>query len=331
MSRKRGPVSIVTIAEELGISVASVSRVVNNRTGVSEPLRRRILEKLREYDFRTNYPAQRRPRIAIVSFSPSLSSYHTMLMNGIFACLLEHDVMPCTLFYKSGGRESLLELLRDQQCSGVILIVPSHFSVELPELADSGLPVMLLDEPADIPGIGYIDNDSYAGSLKAAQLLLSLGHRRIAYILSGYRTINHQQRFNAYRDAVSEAGCGITVMTEPQQDISRFLKDHVEITAVMTTNDDIAIRVLRAAYGLHIRVPDDLSVIGFDDYPVSSELCPPLTTIRRPLAEAGRMAAESILNFLESNGKGLLPRRILPTELVIRDTTSPCKNKKGGS
>ena len=254
-----------------------------------------------------------------------------MLMNGIFACLLEHDVMPCTLFYKSGGRESLLELLRDQQCSGVILIVPSHFSAELPELADSGLPVMLLDEPADIPGIGYIDNDSYAGSLKAAQLLLSLGHRRIAYILSGYRTINHQQRFNAYRDAVSEAGCGITVMTEPQQDISRFLKDHVEITAVMTTNDDIAIRVLRAAYGLHIRVPDDLSVIGFDDYPVSSELCPPLTTIHRPLREAGRMAAESILNFLESNGKEPLPRRILPTELVIRDTTAPCKNKKGGS
>ena len=103
MSRKRGPISIVTIAEELGISVASVSRVVNNRTGVSEPLRRRIQEKLREYDFKTNYPAQRKTRIAIVNSSPSLSSYHTMLMNGIFAYLLEHDAMPCTLFYKSGG------------------------------------------------------------------------------------------------------------------------------------------------------------------------------------------------------------------------------------
>ena len=328
MSRKRGPISIVTIAEELGISVASVSRVVNNRTGVSESLRRRILEKLREYDFKTNYPAQRKPRIAIVNFSPSLAAYHTMLMNGIFAFLLEHDIMPCTLFYKSGGKENLLELLRDQQCSGVILIVPSHFSEELPQLAESGLPVMLLDEPADIPGIGYIDNDSYAGSLKAAQLLLSLGHRHIAYITSGLQTRNHQQRFNAYRDAMREAGCGITVLTEPQQDISSFLKDHPEITAMMTTNDDIAIRVLRAAYDLHIKVPDDLSVIGFDDYPISSKLCPPLTTIHRSLTEAGRMAAESILNFLESNGKEPLPRRILPTELVIRDTTSPYKKQK---
>lgn len=330
MSRKRGSISIVTIADELGVSVASVSRTVNNRTGVSEPLRRRILEKLREYDFRTNYPAQRKARIAIVNSSPQFHTYHTMIMNGIFSFMLEHDITPCTLFYKKSGKENLLALLRDQQCSGAILMIPANFSAELPELAVSNLPIMLADETTDIPGIGYIDNDSYTGSLEAARLLLRLGHRRIAYIRSSFRSLNHQLRFNAYRDAMAEAGCGTSVIKE-KQDIRLFLKKHPEITAVMTTNDEIAFHVIHAAYDLKIRIPEDLSVIGFDDYPFSSEICPPLTTIRRPLTEAGRMAAESISDFLASNGKTPLPRRILPTELVIRDTTAPCKKGKGKS
>ena len=134
MARKREKLSIVTIAAELGISPATVSRVVNNRTGVSEEKRRLVLKKLHEYDFRTNYPAQRKPRVAIVNSAPAFSHYHSEVLNGIFQYMQEHELTPCMIIYDGSGDETLLELLRDQQCSGVILMIPANFKEELPEL-----------------------------------------------------------------------------------------------------------------------------------------------------------------------------------------------------
>lgn len=334
MSRKRGHVSITTIAKEMGVSVASISRVMNNRTGVSEHLRRKILKRLRAHDFKTNYPAPRKQKIAVVGSSPRVDYYSAMLWNGIFACLQEAGVLPCTLFYeyKRGEKEKLLALLRDQQCAGAILTLHEGFSRELPELAKSGLPVMLLDETSDLPGIGHIDNDSYSGSLEAARLLTGLGHRKIGYVASSAFTRNHEQRVKGCRDALAEIGCDdLPILETPAQGrteaVRLFLTQHPELTAVMATNDIFAIHVLRAAYDLRLKVPDDLSVIGFDDYTVSAELCPPLTTVRRPLTEAGRMAAAAVCDFLKSNGKTPLPRIVTQTELVVRETTCPPRDR----
>lgn len=330
MARKREKLSIVTIAAELGISPATVSRVVNNRTGVSEEKRRLVLKKLHEYDFRTNYPAQRKPRVAIVNSAPVFSHYHAEVLNGIFRYMQEHELTPCMIIYDGSGDETLLELLRDQQCSGVILMIPAEFSNELPELAASGLPVMQVDEATDMPNVGYIDNDSYSGSRIATEYLLSLGHREILYYTTGLRTLNHNQRRKAYEDALKGAGLTPHVL-EAQADyesLKRSLKQHPEATAVMTTNDDVAQIAVKAAADLGLRVPDDLSVVGFDDYPMSRYLCPALTTVSHLNREAGRRAAESIDRYLQSNGKVPLLREVLPTGLVIRDSAGTAKNFK---
>lgn len=335
MARKRGPVSIVTIAEELGISPATVSRVINNRTGVSETVRRLVQKKLREYDFKVNYPAQRKPRIAIVSASAGFSRYHAEVLAGIFRYMQNHDLTPCLIIYDRQGGETLLELLRDQQCSGVILLIPANFSRELPELAASGLPVMQVDEASSIPTVGFIDNDSYSGSLAATRHLLSLGHRNIAYFSAGRHTLNHLQRLKAYENALAEQNLSPLILESghraPEEQL-QFLRDtlrtHPEITAVMTTNDDLAQLVLRAAADLKLHVPEELSVVGFDDYPLSACLCPSLTTVRHPSGEAGARAAESIGRYLASNGKIPLQRDILPTTLIIRSSTAPAKNIK---
>lgn len=334
MSRKRGKLSIVTIASELGISPATVSRVINNRTGVSEENRRLVLKKLREYDFKANYPAQRKPRVAIVNSAPSFTHYHSEVLAGIFQYMQEHDLTPCMIIYNKEGKETLLELLRDQQCSGVILMIPANFSRELPELAASGLPVMLVDESTQIPNVGFIDNDSYSGSLTAARYLLSLGHRDIVYFSSGLHTLNHLQRYKAYENALREAGLSSCVLQigfgadEDLQAIRQYLREHREVTAVMTTNDDLAQLVLKAANDLGIRIPEELSVIGFDDYPMSAYLCPALTTVCHLNREAGCRAAESIDRYLAANGKSPLPRDILPTTLIVRSSTGPVKNMK---
>jgi len=335
MARKRGPVSIVSIAGELGISPATVSRVINNRTGVSETVRRLVQQKLREYDFKVNYPAQRKQRIAIVSASAVFSHYHAEVLSGIFQYMQAHNLTPCLIIYNRQGGETLLELLRDQQCSGVILLIPADFSRELPDLASSGLPVMQVDEASSIPTVGFIDNDSYSGSLAAVRHLLSLGHRNIAYFSAGQPTLNHLQRLKAYENALSEQALSPLILSSgyhtPEERLQLLrlnLRSHPEITAVMTTNDDLAQLVLRAAADLNIRIPEELSVIGFDDYPLSASLCPSLTTVRHPSREAGARAAESIGNYLASNGRIPLQRDILPTTLILRSSTAPAKNIK---
>ncbi len=333
MGRKRGVLSITSIAEELGLSPATVSRVINNRAGVSEEKRRLVRSKLREYDFKVNYPSQRKPRIAIVSASPKFSHYHTEVLAGIFTYLQDHDLTPCTIIYHPRSKETLLQLLRDQQCSGVILIIPANFREELPELSASGLPVMLVDESTDFPNIGFIDNDSYSGSRAAVCHLLSLGHRHIAYFSTVHPTLNHLQRFRAYEETLKESGCirppefrSSADLETMLRELKEYLRSHPELTAMMTTDDAQAQLVLKAANELGLRVPEDFSVIGFDNYPMSAYLIPSLTTVFHPSREAGMRAAESIDCYLASNGKAELKREVLPTALVIRSSTGPVKN-----
>lgn len=336
MARKSGPVSIYSIAKELGISPSAVSRAVNNRAGVSEETRRNVMALLRKYNFKTNYPQQRKPKIAVVSLRTQISQYIAAVTSGIRDYMGENSLTLCSIFHDSRNEtESLLSVLRDQQCSGAILLNADDFQLEFDELNSSGLPVMLVDLPSQYPNIGFIDNDSYSGSRAAAQHLLSLGHRRIGY-LAGKESLNHHQRFRGYRDAMHEAGVEIpdhwiqerdsanlkTDIHHGEKMLSLLLAAAPELTAVMAANDNFALGAIHAAQERGLRVPDDLSIVGFDDYSFSAFLNPPLTTVLHPAEEAGRLAALAIDRFLKTGGREPLLREVLPTELVIRGSTA---------
>lgn len=335
MARKTGEVSIYSIAKELGISPSAVSRVVNNRTGVSEETRRNVHVLLRKYNFKVNYPPQRKTRIAIVSANTLISLYISSVISGIRCYVQENDLMICSIMYDHSSRESLLSVIRDQQCSGVIILNPGHFDRDFAELDSSGLPVMLVDMTTSYPNIGFVDNDSYLGVYSAVRHLISLGHRKIGY-LNGSRNLNHLQRCKGYLNAMKDAGidvlpawnspyeCGVD-RNEIQNGFSmcgRLLDSAPELTAVMATNDNFALGALHAAVERGLRVPEDLSIVGFDDYEFSAFCNPSLTTVLHPSQEAGRLAALSIDRFLKSSGKEPLLREILPTKLMIRNSTA---------
>ena len=336
MARKSGPVSIYSIAKELGISPSAVSRAVNNRAGVSEETRRNVMALLRKYNFRTNYPQQRKPKIAVVSQRTQISQYIAAVTGGIRDYVSENGLTLCSIFHQSRNEnESLLSILRDQQCSGAILLNADDFQPEFDELGSSGLPVMLVDLSTRHSNIGFIDNDSYSGSRAAARHLLSLGHRAIGY-LAGKESLNHLQRFRGYCDAMHEAGLEIPDHWIQDRDpdelktdihhgagmLSRLLDAAPELTAVMAANDNFALGALHAAQERGIRIPDDLSIVGFDDYSFSAFLNPPLTTVLHPAEEAGRLAALAIDRFLKTGGRVPLLRKVLPTELIVRDSTT---------
>ena len=202
MARKIKPVSISSIAAELGVSPSAVSRAINNRAGVSEATRRRVGVLLEKYRFRPAYPASRLPRVAVVTGSAHLAPYSASVLSGICRYVCGGTISAAALVVPESGRGRLLDLVRDQQCSAVILIVPACFAADFPVLSASGLPVMLVDETVVFQGSGYIDNDSRTGSLEAARYLIGLGHRRIGYIVSRSATSNHRERFDAYREAL---------------------------------------------------------------------------------------------------------------------------------
>lgn len=329
MARKPEKISISSIAKELGLSPSTVSRVMNNRTGAGEETRRAVLELLKKYDFKTNYPRPRSRKIAIAACGTAISDYTAAVISGIYRYIHQSDLSACMIQYDANNGETLLSVLRDQQCSGVILLIPVTFRSQLPELSASGLPVMLVDEAIELPNIGFIDNDSYFGSRSAAEHLLSLGHRAVGY-LNNNTTLNHLQRFEAYRDAMKDAGIEIHPewsvnlkggMEDGFRKTNELLDAAPEITAIMTTNDLIAWGAARAAVRRGLRIPQDISIVGFDDYPPSEFWNPPLTTVQHPMEEAGRLAAQALDRYFSSNGKVPLPKEILQTHLMIREST----------
>ena len=334
MARKPKTVSITSIAAELGVSPSTVSRAINNRAGVSEMVRQRVAELLGKYDFRPTYPASRLPRIAVVTGSGEVTPYAAGVLSGIYRYVQAGTLSATAVIHPASETGTLLNLIRDQQCSGVILIVPAHFTAELPQLSEAGLPVMLVDETTTLPGCGFIDNDSYSGALEAARFLIKLGHRRIGCLDSRTPTDNHRRRFQAWQDAQAEAGiicdsalhinfCATSCseMEYGKIAMTELFSRAPDLTAVMAANDEIAAGAMAAARERGRRIPEDLSITGFDDNEFAAFLEPPLTTVQRDMRQAGYLAAEALDAFL--NSRKPLPREVLPARLVVRNSCCP--------
>lgn len=341
MARRRREISIYRIAEEAGVSAATVSRVINRRVGVSEATRARIDELLRHYHFLPDYPLQRAPKIAFtVPSHTSLNDYVRKALNGVFQYVTERGIDVSIIHYREDSKTSLLQQIRDQQCSGVIVIIPDHFHAELPSLENSGLPVILLDSRTELPKLGYIDNDSYSGSCAAARYLLDLGHHRIGYICHAHVTNHdHRERLRGYKDTLATAD--ITppdhwiVHTPPLKPSDRvrgmpglrtmelLLKQAPEITAVMAIDDDMALGALTAIHQSGRKIPAEISLIGFDNYPETQVWFPALTTVNHPIEQGGFRAAEAIAQAWANPGQWTPPHEVLPTHLVVRASTGP--------
>ena len=201
MRRSQG-VNITRIAREAGLSIASVSRAMNGRNGVSEDVRRRVNELLRKHNYIGNNHLNREKRIAILQNSCSFGGYQTELYYGFTDAAAEHGIDFCSVIRACNDRRTLLEEIRELQCSGVIVILPAQFESDLPSLIDSELKVILIDStPSPLEGeVGFVDHDAYAGSLEAVRHLTGLGHRAIGYVRHPSRTLNHLQRYKAYED-----------------------------------------------------------------------------------------------------------------------------------
>jgi LacI family transcriptional regulator, galactose operon repressor len=326
-------VTINVIAQEAGVSVPTVSRVLNGRSDVSPTTRARVEALLAEHGYQRRN-SRRRESAGLVDlvFNDLDSPWAVEIIRGVedvtHAAAL--GTVVSAIHRHSGATRQWLANLRDRASDGVILVTSTLAPSHQAELRRLNVPTVVIDPaggPAlDVPTIGATN---WAGGLAATEHLASLGHRRIGFIAGPPTLLCSRARLDGYRAALDAAGLPMDEDLMRPGDFyheSGFtgageLMDLADPpTAIFAASDQMAFGVYEALRRRGLRVPDEVSVVGFDDLPEARWASPPLTTVRQPLTEMGMLAARTVLN-LARGGQPDSPRVELATDLVVRDST----------
>lgn len=327
----RGRVTIHDVAREAGVSVATVSKVINGRYGVALSTSEKVQGVIDRLGYESSLVARslrsRRTNVigvVVAEFEP----FSTELLKGISTALAGSGY---ELLAYSGGQGGVgwerryLSRLGGTLIDGAILVTPTVVE------PSSHLPVVAVDPHTGPTGLPTVDSDNLAGAVRATEYLLSLGHRRIGFLGGRPDLESARLREEGYRKAL--AGAGLPVEPElvrvggyRRETAEPVAREMLELagrpTAVFAANDSSAIATMDVARSLGLRVPEDLSVIGFDNVPESALTTPPLTTIEQPIQHMGAAALEMVIHLLE----GRFPDPVhvtLPTRLVERASCAP--------
>jgi DNA-binding LacI/PurR family transcriptional regulator len=333
-SRRNRATTIAFIAEQTGVSVPTVSKVVNGRSDVSRETRRRVEAAIVEHGYqRAPRSVARSPLIEVI-FHELESEWALEIVRGVERVAGRHHL--AVVISEMQGRRTpgrgWIEGVLARRPMGVIAVF-SDLSAEMRErLRARDIPFVVVDptgEPLhDTPSVGATN---WNGGLTATRHLLGLGHRRIGVIGGPAGILCSRARVDGFRAAMDEAGVpidsslvshGAFQVDEGIATGRALLTRPDRPTAIITGNDLQALGVYQAAREARLHIPEDLSVVGFDDLPVARWVGPPLTTVRQPLVEMAEAAAELVLAL--ARGEEPAQTRVeLATELVIRESTAP--------
>jgi len=334
----RGRVTIREIADLAGVSIATVSRVLNERDDVSEETRELVRRIVREHGYRANRSARglSRGRTGLVGVLVPLvhPAYFSAILSGAAEALYEQDmrVVLSPTQHEHEREVSLVDRLAHGLTDGALLVLPEESSPELERLLDEGYRFVVVDPLRALPSrVPSVSAAHASGADQALRHLLELGHRRIAVVTGPRGWVATEDRRRGYHAALAAAG----IMPDPELEVEAdfeidggaratdaLLSLPEPPTAIFAFNDNLAVGAVHAARARGLSVPGDLSVVGFDDVEHATIVSPRLTTVRQPLAEMGRMAVSLLMRLLEGQRFETLHVE-LATRLVVRDSTAP--------
>jgi DNA-binding LacI/PurR family transcriptional regulator len=331
--RHRRHVTIATIAQHAGVSVPTVSKVINGRPDVAPETRRTVEAALREHGYQGSRRLPRRAQLIEVLFHELESAWALEILMGVEQVAREANL--AVVVSEMQGRHTpgrgWIEGVLARRPAGVIAVFSDLDDVARAQLTARAIPLVVVDptgEPLhDTPSVGATN---WSGGLTATRHLLSLGHRRIGVISGPEQILCSRARLDGYRAAMDEAGVpvdpallrsGAYHTDEGIEEGRALLRLPSPPTAIFAGNDLQAFGVYQAAREARLHIPEDLSVVGFDDLSVAKWVGPPLTTVRQPLAQMAITAARIAL-ALAKGEKPAQTRVELATELVIRESTA---------
>ncbi|HOB16759.1 MAG TPA: substrate-binding domain-containing protein [Defluviitoga sp.] len=324
--------TIRDVSRVSGYSIATVSRVLNGSDNVSPETRKKVLKAVKELNYKRSDSMKGSSYKVVGVLVPDLFGYYYgTIAEGIEEVLIKsHIEMFLSTFRNSIEKEKeALDEFFGRKVDGIIACTTYDDEEYLEKFVTTGIPVVALDRDHSDLKIDIITIENYNSTLKIAQYLYDMGHRRVAHVEGPQKIYSALERKRAFQDfaqknkdfevifipAAFDAQSGYT-------SIKQYLKKNgKDFTAVFFVNDWVALGGLKALKEAGYSCPDDVSVVGFDDSPFARYLHPSLTTICQPMYEMGLNAAKLMVEKLEGKKESRVKRRIiLPTEIVVRDS-----------
>ncbi|MBX3085724.1 MAG: LacI family DNA-binding transcriptional regulator [Anaerolineae bacterium] len=315
----------------------SVSRVLNGQSGVSEKTRQRILEAIQRLGYVPNQAPRYRssPKLIGLLIPDITTTYMGEMLRGVSSAAerLNYGLMLYTQGIANHEQRTnhYLALLNNTVVDGVLMIVPRDYEVIVNELKSHDLRYVIVDHHNGTANEPSITATNRKGMRDAMRHLLALGHRRIGFITGRMDIACSHDRFDGYREGLAEVRLPFLPELIREGDFSQptgfaqgqsLLQMPDPPTAIIASNDVMAYGVMDAAKAAGLVLGQDISIIGFDDIFMSSQVYPALTSVRQPLADMGEAAVEMLVTLLQ--GRTVLNlRQELPTELIIRASTGP--------
>jgi LacI family transcriptional regulator len=336
--------TILDVAKASGVSPATVSYVLNNGPRAVRPeTRERVLLAIQKLGYEPNAVARGLRRKRMETFGIVLPHPHTDLitspyfapvMNGILHVAMQKQ-QNTTIFTGAtwSDAERSLPIYCDGRCDGLILLSPPMDSGIVPALAAKSVPFVLLSDVSDDPNVSSVDVDNTAAAREMVRHLLAQGHRRIAVLCGGAQARSANQRLRGYRLALEDHGIEFdpslvfpghyTAASGYENGLAAARRtEQCRPTALFCCNDEIALGAYRALEESGLRIPEEMSVVGFDDIASAASYRPPLTTVRQPLMQLGDRAARLLLARIEGEIPGG-QKETLPTEVIVRESVAP--------
>lgn len=326
-------VTIKDIAAITGVSTTTVSQILNNKgERFSEDTRQKVLKAVEEHDYNPDYFAKnmvQRQSKTIGMIVPDVTDFFfSKVIEGVETYLTKKDymILLCNSNHSAEREKNYIKQLRNRSVAGIILASPNSIELES-NLKDS--PYILIDRGINTREEGNLLVKEYEGVYEAIQHLIDNGHKKIGMLTneSGYYEMT--ERYQAYANCLVDNEVVVDktyiedgpVTIEGGYTSAKRLLEKTEVTALCCGNDQMAIGAYRAAYEKGLRIPEDLSIIGFDDIEIVSYLNPPLTTVAQPTFDIGYTAATYLLGAIE-HPEQPIPNKTFETKFIERDSVS---------
>jgi LacI family transcriptional regulator len=327
-------VTIFDVAEKAGVSHSTVSRVLNNKNNVNAKTRERVLQTMTQLGYVSNVSARSlaggSSHVIGLLVDHLNTGYMGEIIRGIDEALEEHNynLMLYTTHRQKSKETAYVTRLTHNFVDGLILIVPRNEKAYLETLQQRKFPYVLIDYQGYNRHVPSVITTNKKGGYDATSYLIEIGHRRIGFITGEMAYGCSPERLAGYQAALADHGIAFDAelvsegnFLQPQgyRCAQHLLSLPKPPTALFVSNDVMAFGAMEAARDLGFRIPDDLSIIGFDDVPQAAHVHPTLTTVCQPLVEMGRSAAILLLKYI-AHPFAEIERVELSTRLVIRDS-----------
>lgn len=332
--------NIYDVAKKAGVSIVTVSKVINNSETVRENNRQKVLQAMKELNYNPSAAARSlasgKTRVIGLIIDSLTDTFLSSALGAINECLEKNGYFLALSLVQEAKDENSIKvpyLFQEDRVDGLLIVSPIYEDMYILELKGRKIPFVLMDNQKYHPSIPSIIVNNYKGGYDATHHLLELGHKNILHISGPDLYMSSREREKGYIDAMSKAGYKPYIINSSEFSIAagyeitqKLIREGLlNCTGIFAADDYIAFGVIDALRNANISVPGDISIIGYDDQELASSFHPGLTTIKQPAEEMGRIGAETLIKIIRGELKRYNTLTLDP-HIVIRESTAVPKS-----